>query len=91
MLPRIRTWRSGIQSTNRYHRLSGVEVKGTSDKSSFKVPTQEELPDNVVYLFEQRQSSCDKTCVDLKMGIVLILYGYKVGPTIKKKEVLRLP
>lgn len=46
-----------LQTTDGYHRLSGVDVKGVSKNLSYKVPQPEVLPDNVVSLFGRRADS----------------------------------
>lgn len=40
-----------MQTTDGYHRLSGVDVKGVSSNLSYAVPRPEQKPDNVIPLF----------------------------------------
>lgn len=42
---------SRMSTTDQYNDLSSVRVKGTTEVSSFEMPTDEDVPDNVVSLF----------------------------------------
>jgi hypothetical protein len=44
---------SKMSTTDGYHRLTGVEVKGLTKNLSF-APPKEKLPENVVELFQKR-------------------------------------
>lgn len=45
---------SQLKTTDAYHRLAGVEVKGITQSLGFKVPSNEENPNNVIDLFQKK-------------------------------------
>ncbi|MBT4762928.1 MAG: site-specific integrase [Bdellovibrionaceae bacterium] len=47
---------SKMSTTDGYHRLTGVKVKGLTNHLSF-IPPKDELPENVVALFPKKVSN----------------------------------